>query len=58
MQNFISPQQEVIQAVGFVSLLKLKELRIRRKLCKEIVDVYDFEKEEFNINENRLKITL
>jgi hypothetical protein len=58
MQDFTATQQQAIQAVGFESLLKLKELRIRRNLCKEIADVYDLDKGEFNINGNSLKITL
>jgi hypothetical protein len=58
MQDFTATQQQAIHAIRFGSLLNLKELRIRRNLCKEIADAYDLDKEEFNINENSLKITL
>jgi hypothetical protein len=58
MQNFTTQQQAAIPAIGFGNLLKLKELRIKRNICKEIADAYDLEREEFDINENRVKITL
>jgi Zn-dependent M16 (insulinase) family peptidase len=58
MQNLSAEQQEAIQAIGFRSLLKLKDLRIRRNLCKQIADTYDLQNEEFNINGDRLRITL
>ncbi|RCV04698.1 hypothetical protein SETIT_1G021800v2 [Setaria italica] len=37
---------------------KLKDIEIRRELCKEIADSFDLDKEEFNIQENKVKISI
>jgi hypothetical protein len=44
MQDFTATQQQAIHTIRFGSLLILKELRIRRNLCKEFEDAYDLDK--------------
>jgi len=58
MKNLTNEQRAAIQGVGFGSLLTLKELKIRRGLCKEIANTFDLETEEFKINGQRLNITI
>ncbi|RCV27089.1 hypothetical protein SETIT_5G296900v2 [Setaria italica] len=51
-------QKDAIEKAGFGSLLKLKDIEIRRELCKEIAYSFDLDKEEFNIQENKVKISI
>uniref|UniRef100_K3YNE8 Aminotransferase-like plant mobile domain-containing protein n=1 Tax=Setaria italica TaxID=4555 RepID=K3YNE8_SETIT len=50
---FNQEQKDAVEKAGFSSLLKLKDIEIRRELCKEIADSFDLDKEEFNIQENK-----
>ncbi|PUZ52545.1 hypothetical protein GQ55_6G279100 [Panicum hallii var. hallii] len=56
--GFSQDQKDAITAAGFGSLLKLKELEIRRDLCKDIAGCFDLETEEFIINGKRLKLSM
>ncbi|CAL5070241.1 unnamed protein product [Urochloa decumbens] len=58
MSKFSEEQKNAITVAGFGSLLKLKELDIRRELCKEIADSFDLETEEFMIGGKRLKMCI
>ncbi|RCV30242.1 hypothetical protein SETIT_6G078500v2 [Setaria italica] len=49
MSVFNQEQKDVVEKAGSDSLLKLKEVEIRRKLCKEIADSFDLDTKEFNI---------
>ncbi|CAN6181019.1 unnamed protein product [Urochloa humidicola] len=58
MSNFNDEQKNAITTVGFGSLLKLKELEIRRELCKEIADSFDMASEQFNIGGYNLTLCI
>uniref|UniRef100_K3ZLS7 Aminotransferase-like plant mobile domain-containing protein n=1 Tax=Setaria italica TaxID=4555 RepID=K3ZLS7_SETIT len=55
---FNQEQKDAVEKAGFGSLLKLKDIEIRRELCKEIADSFDLDKEEFNIQEKKVKISI
>jgi hypothetical protein len=46
-----------IEQVGFGSLLKIKELDIRREQCKDIADSFDLDSNEFCIKGKKVKMT-
>jgi len=57
--NGFSPQQKhAVNEAGFGSLLKFKDLEIRRDLCKDIAKSFDIDTEEFIINGKRIKLSM
>ena len=59
IMNGFSPQQKhAVNEAGFGSLLKFKDLEIRRNLCKDIAKSFDIDTEEFNINGKILKLSM
>ncbi|KAK8450714.1 hypothetical protein SEVIR_6G078733v4 [Setaria viridis] len=58
MSVFNQEQKDLVEKAGSDSLLKLKEVEIRRELCKEIADSFDLDTKEFNIQGNKVKICI
>jgi hypothetical protein len=54
---FSPEQMGAIEQVGFGSLLKIKELDIRREQCKDIADSFDLDSNEFCIKGKKVKMT-
>uniref|UniRef100_A0A0A9ET16 Uncharacterized protein n=1 Tax=Arundo donax TaxID=35708 RepID=A0A0A9ET16_ARUDO len=50
IRNFTPQQVEVIsEKSGFRAVLQYEPMKIRRELCKELVDSFDVNTDEFNI---------
>jgi hypothetical protein len=56
--KFRQSRKDAIQSIAFGSLLKYKNLRIERSLCKAIADTFDATTQEFSIDGKKVKMTI
>jgi hypothetical protein len=58
IDNLSQSRKDAIQSIAFGSLLKYKNLRIERSLCKAIANTFDPTAQEFSIDGKKVKMTI